>query len=237
MTPLAGVRKLMPGHRLVVDRSGVAHASGTGQYPEPAPVDDDASRRLAERLLAELDESVRLRLMSDVPLGAMLSGGIDSSLIVALMARHMTEPVKTFSVGFAEAGEGNELADARFVAEHFGAEHHELELSFAEQTVDLEELVWFMDEPLADLSALGFLALSELAASRRDGRALRPGRRRAARRLPEAPRRGGRGRVAAPAAGRSRDGAANGARARARPGSGAGVGRSRAATPPSGCSR
>ena len=105
-----------------------------------------------------------MRLMSDVPLGAMLSGGIDSSVIVALMAQQMRDPVKTFSIGFAEAGEGNELADARFVAEQFGADHHELELSFAEQTVDLAELVWFMDEPLADLSSLGFLALSELAA-------------------------------------------------------------------------
>ncbi len=76
-----------------------------------------------------LDESVRLRLMSDVPLGAMLSGGLDSSLIVALMARHMREPVKTFCVGFTEAGEGNELADARLVADHFGTDHHELELS------------------------------------------------------------------------------------------------------------
>ncbi len=113
--------------------------------------------------LDKLDESVRLRLMSDVPLGAMLSGGIDSSLIVALMARHMSEPVKTFSVGFAEAGAENELEDARHVAEFFGTDHHELELSFANDTVDLEELVWHLDEPLADLSALGFLALSELA--------------------------------------------------------------------------
>jgi asparagine synthase (glutamine-hydrolysing) len=161
MSPLAAVRKLMPGHVLVVDPDGV-RTEAFWSYPEPAPVEmslDEAS----ERLLAGLDESVVLRLMSDVPLGAMLSGGIDSSVIVGLMARRMAEPVKTFSIGFAEAGDGNELADARLVAEHFGTDHHELELSFAEQTVDLDELVWHMDEPLADLSALGFLALSELA--------------------------------------------------------------------------
>jgi asparagine synthase (glutamine-hydrolysing) len=163
MTPLASVRKLMPGHRLTVDAAGV-RVDAYWKYPEPAPVEMSLDAA-AEGLMAGLDESVRLRLMSDVPLGAMLSGGIDSSVIVGLMARHMSEPVKTFSVGFAEAGEGNELADARLVAEHFGTDHHELELSFAEQTVDLAELVWFMDEPLADLSSLGFLALSELAAS------------------------------------------------------------------------
>jgi asparagine synthase (glutamine-hydrolysing) len=102
--------------------------------------------------------------MSDVPLGAMLSGGLDSSLVVGLMARHMTEPVKTFSVGFPEAGAANELDDARFVAAHFGADHHELELSLSDREVDLADLVWHLDEPLADLSSLGFLALSELAA-------------------------------------------------------------------------
>ncbi|HJU48347.1 MAG TPA: asparagine synthase (glutamine-hydrolyzing), partial [Gaiellaceae bacterium] len=162
MTPLAAVRKLMPGHRLVVDPKGV-RTEAYWSYPEPAPIAMSLDES-AERLLAGLEESVRLRLMSDVPLGAMLSGGLDSSVIVALMARQMSEPVKTFSVGFVEAGEENELADARLVAEHFGTEHHELELSFSEQTIDLSELVWFMDEPLADLSSLGFLALSELAA-------------------------------------------------------------------------
>ncbi len=100
--------------------------------------------------------------MSDVPLGAMLSGGLDSSLLVALMARNMSEPVDTFSVGFA-GDSGSELADARLVASALGTRHHELELSLAEAPITIEDLVWALDEPLADLSALGFLALSELA--------------------------------------------------------------------------
>ena len=102
--------------------------------------------------------------MSDVPLGAMLSGGLDSSLLVAMMARSMTEPVKTFSVGFVEDGDGYELGDARHVASAFGADHHELELSMSDTTTSLEDLVWALDEPLADLSALGFKVLCELAA-------------------------------------------------------------------------
>jgi asparagine synthase (glutamine-hydrolysing) len=161
-TPLAGVSKLLPGHRLVIaDRAVRIERYWAFPEPEPGDLGED---EYAERLLAELEESVRLRLMSDVPLGAMLSGGIDSSVIVALMARNMSEPVKTFSVGFREAGDENELARARAVADFFGTDHHELELSLADQDVDLAELVWHLDEPLADLSALGFLTLSELAA-------------------------------------------------------------------------
>ena len=134
-------------------------------YPVPSPEAPRASDGdYMERLVAELEESVRLRLMSDVPLGAMLSGGLDSSLIVALMARNMSQPVKTFSIGFVEAGPSNELADARYVAGVYGTEHHELELSFAEGVIDPADLMWHMDEPLADLSSLGFHALSELAA-------------------------------------------------------------------------
>ena len=161
-TPLAAVRKLEPGCRIVVADGGW-RIERYWAYPEPQPQAMSLAEA-GEGLLELLEESVRLRLMSDVPLGAMLSGGIDSSVIVALMARELSDPVRTFSIGFAEAGPGNELADARLVASHFGTEHHELELSFAEQTVDLAELVWHLDEPLADLSALGFLALSELAA-------------------------------------------------------------------------
>ncbi|HEY7453595.1 MAG TPA: asparagine synthase (glutamine-hydrolyzing), partial [Thermoleophilaceae bacterium] len=126
MTPLRQVRKLGPGERIVVE-DGRARVERWWSYPAPQP---DTTQRSAEEwaeiVLDKLDESVRLRLMSDVPLGAMLSGGLDSSLIVALMAKQMGEPVKTFAVGFA--GEDSELPDARRVAEANGADHHELEV-------------------------------------------------------------------------------------------------------------
>jgi len=80
------------------------------------------------------------------------------------MARELSMPVKTFSVGFVEDREGNELADARRVSELFSTEHHELELSFTETGIDLDDLAWEIDEPVADLSAFGFLMLSAVAA-------------------------------------------------------------------------
>jgi asparagine synthase (glutamine-hydrolysing) len=163
-TLLAGVAKVLPGERLVVE-GGTVRVERYWAYPEPAspPAKPPDAREVQEEFLRLLDESVRLRLMSDVPLGAMLSGGLDSSVIVALMARHMTEPVKTFSVGFKGAKE-NELDGARDVARALGTDHHELELTLDELPLDLEELLWFMDEPVADLSMLGFAALSQLAA-------------------------------------------------------------------------
>jgi asparagine synthase (glutamine-hydrolysing) len=162
LTPLAGVRKLLPGERLVV-ADGRMRLERYWTYPSPPAVPEQVDEReAAERLLAALDESVRMRLMSDVPLGAMLSGGLDSSVIVALMARHMDEPVKTFAVGFS-GEDGNELADARRVGDAFGTDHHELELPMSGSGDDLARLAWHMDEPLMDLSALGFGALCELA--------------------------------------------------------------------------
>ena len=159
-TPLAGVSKLVPGSVLVVDSD--VRTERFWRYPaavpEPMTLDD-----AAERLTAKLDESVRLRLMSDVPLGAMVSGGLDSSLILALMARNMTDPVKTFAIGFAEDPE-SELQDARDVARAFGADHTEVELSFGDASIPLEELMWYLDEPVGDLSTLGFHALCRIAA-------------------------------------------------------------------------
>ena len=164
-TLLTDVRKLMPGEQLTV-RDGELALDQYWSYPTPIPSADGrlTAEEYGRRLLDELEESVRIRLMSDVPLGAMLSGGLDSSVIVALMARNMDRPVKTFSVGFVESSQDNELADARLVADRFGTDHHELELSFARDTVDVAELVWHLDEPVADVSSLGFMALSRFAA-------------------------------------------------------------------------
>ena len=164
LSPLADVRKLMPGERLVVGEGRVLRER-YWTYPSPGNHLEIDEHEAAERLLQGLDDSVRMRLMSDVPLGAMLSGGLDSSLIVALMARHMNEPVKTFAVGFSGDAKGNELGDARRVAAALGTEHHELELPLASSREELARLVWHMDEPVADLSALGFMSLCGLASS------------------------------------------------------------------------
>ncbi len=101
-TPLAAVKKLEPGCVLVIE-DGTLEQHRFWSYPEPTLERGGSVEEWSERLLAELEESVRLRLMSDVPLGAMLSGGLDSSLIVALMAKQMDRPVQTFAVGFEEA--------------------------------------------------------------------------------------------------------------------------------------
>jgi asparagine synthase (glutamine-hydrolysing) len=163
MTPLRDVRKLLPGERLIVE-DGRVRLERWWTYPVP---DADPTPRSdadwAEIVLDKLDESVKMRLMSDVPLGAMLSGGLDSSLIVALMARHMTEPLETFAVGFA--GEDSELPDAQRAATALGANHHELEVALRSEPDYLSRLIWHLDEPVSDLSSVGFLALCEMAAS------------------------------------------------------------------------
>ncbi|MGH9749792.1 MAG: asparagine synthase (glutamine-hydrolyzing), partial [Candidatus Polarisedimenticolia bacterium] len=156
-----GVRKLPPGHLLVAEPgSGVRVAPYWRVRFEP----DRKSREedLAARLRDLLEESVRLHLASDVPLGAFLSGGLDSSAVVAAMTRVSAAPIKTFSIGFAEAG-FDELPHARRVARAFGTEHHELVVR-----PDLEELAtgiaWHLDEPFGDSSAIPAYLVSRLAA-------------------------------------------------------------------------
>ncbi len=116
---------------------------------------------LIAELRERLRESVQIRLLSDVPLGAHLSGGIDSSIVVALMAEATPEPVKTFSVGFEESA-FSELAYARQIAERYQTDHHEFTLTFGDIPATLERLVQHFGEPFADPSALPLYHLSHL---------------------------------------------------------------------------
>jgi asparagine synthase (glutamine-hydrolysing) len=162
-TLFAGVRKLAPASTLVWEDGRLIGESvywtpWEGVEPSGASWEEDQ-----ETLLTLLRESVRARMVSDVPLGVMLSGGLDSSLVTALMSEVSPGPVKTFSVGFTEDAQANELADARRVAQRFGSDHHELLTSAVDHPALIEEALWHLEEPIVDLSFLGFLLLSRLA--------------------------------------------------------------------------
>ena len=123
--------------------------------------DDELIAEYRERL----SEAVRLRLMADVPLGVFLSGGIDSAAITALMSQLVDEPIKTFSVGFAER-EANELEYARIVAKKFATDHHEVLVTPEQFFGALPTLVWHEDEPIAHPSSVALNFVSRLAAER-----------------------------------------------------------------------
>jgi asparagine synthase (glutamine-hydrolysing) len=155
----AGVAKLPPGHWLRW-RDGRAELQCYWR-PSLAPKSTLSEPEAIEQLATLLDHAVASRLVSDVPFGAFLSGGLDSSVVVALMARHLAQPVKTFSIGFNEAAY-SELDDARAVARHLGTEHHELVVE-PDAVALLQQLVWHFDEPFADSSAVPTFLVSQLA--------------------------------------------------------------------------
>jgi len=166
-TAFAGVRKLPAAHYLVID----ARSGGGFTEPEvvrywrlPSPRVMRQHRRIADlrrELVAQLEDAVRLRLVSDVPLGAFLSGGIDSSAVVAMMARIGSGTVKTFSIGFS-ARQYDETHYARMVAQRYSTEHQELVIEPDAVTV-LPRLVWHYGEPFADPSAIPTYYVSEMA--------------------------------------------------------------------------
>lgn len=156
-----GVHKLEPGHLLTASPGGTPVIE---RYWELSFEPDYGKEEdyFVEHVRGLLEESVRLHMVSDVPLGAFLSGGIDSSSIVATAARLTDAPLKTFSIGFSEP-DYNELEYARVVAKRFRTEHHELTLG-PDSLDRLEDLAWHLDEPFGDSSAIPTFMVSKLAA-------------------------------------------------------------------------
>lgn len=164
-TLFRGVKRLLPGHTLYW-RDGEVKISEYWDVHFSHESEDEERRLNDEEYIAEWKElfetSVRLRLMADVPLGMFLSGGIDSSAIAAVMSGIVDEPIKTFSVAFAER-EANELEYARLIARKFGTDHHEIVVSPEDFFAALPALVWHEDEPIAHPSSVALNFVSRLA--------------------------------------------------------------------------
>ena len=164
LTIFREVRKMPAGHLLVWEDGRIKLERFA--RPTPVPVEElrgDEEAELVEELRARLRDSVRAHLVSDVPVGVLLSGGVDSALLAALAAAESSEPLRTFSIGFEERS-FDELADARRVAERYGTQHRELVLR-PDAALLLPALAEAFDEPFADSSALPTYLVSELAAS------------------------------------------------------------------------
>jgi asparagine synthase (glutamine-hydrolysing) len=162
-TAFRGIHKLPPGHTLTFKDSRLTVQSYWDFNYAGAAADEreyDESYYV-ERVRELITESVKLRLISDVPLGAFLSGGIDSSTIVATMARLMDRPVKTFSIGFSESS-FDELDYARATARHLGTDHHEFIVT-PDVCNLVEEIIWHHDEPFADVSSIPTYIVSRMA--------------------------------------------------------------------------
>ncbi|HEX3864504.1 MAG TPA: asparagine synthase (glutamine-hydrolyzing) [Stellaceae bacterium] len=166
-TAFAGIHRVPPAHYLIVgaDDQGQWNEPELARYWElPAPRDAGtlpSAEELQRELVAHLEEAVRLRLIADVPLGAFLSGGVDSSAVVAMMARVGGGRVKTFSIGFP-AKEYDETRYARMVAEQYGTEHEEFVVE-PDAVAILPQLVWHYGEPFADPSAIPTYYVSQMA--------------------------------------------------------------------------
>lgn len=160
-TLFEGIHKLPPGHSLAIEggRDALRRWWRPEFEPRLDPSDDEALAEVESRLEA----SVRSHLMSEVPLGALLSGGVDSSLVVALMSRILERPVQTFSVGFDAPGPYSELPFARRVAEHCRTDHREIVVGAADLLRELPQLVWHQDEPVSEPAAIPTFLVTQLA--------------------------------------------------------------------------
>jgi asparagine synthase (glutamine-hydrolysing) len=160
-----GVRKLMPGHWLEIGESGKLCVEEYWDLPQTPAEEPHAERHYVDTYREMLEGAVQSHLMSDVPLGVFLSGGLDSSAVAALMTKIRREPIETFSVGYREATY-SELPYARTVAQHLNSTHHEVLVSREDFFGALPKLLWHEDEPVAWPSSVSLYFVAELARER-----------------------------------------------------------------------
>lgn len=164
-TMYVGIHKLLPGHTLEIEETGEPQI--TSYWDLQVPLDDGSQPRqyYVDRYRALLEECVSSHLMSDVPLGVFLSGGLDSSAVAALTTKIRREPIETFAVGYGEE-EFSELPFARTVAGHIGSKHHEVQLTRDEFFQTLPRLIWHEDEPIVWPSSVALYFVARLARER-----------------------------------------------------------------------
>jgi asparagine synthase (glutamine-hydrolysing) len=164
-TLFRSIRKLMPGHTLELDESGTLHLESYWDLPETPPGRPQPAKYYVEKFRGLLEGAVSSHLMSDVPLGVFLSGGLDSSVVAALTARLRGSGIETFSVGYAETAY-SELPFARQVASHIGSVHHEVVVGWSDFLETLPRLIWHEDEPIVWPSSVSLYFVARLARER-----------------------------------------------------------------------
>lgn len=164
-TMYAGIRKLMPGHILTIDERGQLETSSYWDLDVTTDNGSQPREHYVRRYREQLEECVSSHLMSDVPLGVFLSGGLDSSAVAALTTKIRKEPIETFSVGYGEEVY-SELPYARTVAEHLKSRHHEVHLGRDEFFQTLPRLIWHEDEPIVWPSSVALYFVARLARER-----------------------------------------------------------------------
>lgn len=158
--------KFPPGHKMVVGANGITRHEPYWRVPynDPSIANEDAARAL---ISDGLDEAVGLQMISDVPVGAFLSGGVDSSAIVALMSKKTSVPIRTYSIGFQDSADYDERKYAEIISRRYSTDHHERIVTPQDLVEFLPRVVDIFDEPLADATSIPIYFISQLAA--RDG--------------------------------------------------------------------
>src|SRR5215218_6965885 len=157
------IHKIPAGHMAIVKRDGTLNMQRYWDALPPKQIVTGSEEEHRAEILRLLRHSIRKRMMSDVPFGVFLSGGVDSSANVALMSEQMSRPVETFTVGFSDAEYLNELEPARRIAKQFGTNHHEVIISEKEMHDFLPSMVFHQDEPIADPVCVPLYYVSKLA--------------------------------------------------------------------------